>query len=137
MSRRARLGARANGDVGLFIGTPGADAATEPDAALILNVTAKVSQLILMGRVTVPSVVALGLAHSPFVFVTSQYDFAAVIGHTLGPGPVRPSPPFLLGAAPATATINGNGASMTIGLASTSSGGPYPALYQVYSKAFT
>jgi hypothetical protein len=137
VSRRIVLGARANGDVGLFVAPPGADAMTAPDSALVLSATSKVSQLVLMGRVTSAAVVPLGLSRAPFVFVTSQYDFAGIIGHTLGPGPVRPSPPFLAGAVPAKATINGNGASMTITLASTSSGGPYPVLYQVYSQAFT
>jgi hypothetical protein len=136
MSRRVKLGARANGDVGLFVAPPGVDANTAPDAALVLNVTSKVSQLLLMGRTSSPTTVALGLSRSPFVFLTSQYDFSAIIGHTLGPGPVRPSPPFLAGAVGATAAINGNGASMSITLASTSSGGPYPAIYQVYSQAF-
>jgi hypothetical protein len=94
MSRRVRVGARANGDVGLFIGPPGADANTAPDAALILNVSSKVSQLILMGRAMQSVTVPLGLKHSPFVFLTSQFDWANVIGHTLAParsGRRRPS----------------------------------------------
>lgn len=50
MSRRIVLGPRANGDVGLFVAPPGVDAMTAPDSALVLNVTSKVSQLVLMGR---------------------------------------------------------------------------------------
>ena|SRR5258708_3487783 len=131
MSRRIVLGPRANGDVGLFIAPPGGDAMTYPDSLLILNVTSKVSQLLLMGRVTSSQTVALGLGRSPIVFVTSQYDFAAVTGHTLGAGPLRPSPPFLASQTPSRAAINGNGASMTIVV------GNYPTIYQVYSQAFT
>jgi hypothetical protein len=129
MSRRVRVGARANGDVGLFIGPPGADANTAPDAALILNVSSKVSQLILMGRAMQSVTVPLGLKHSPFVFLTSQFDWANVIGHTLGPGPFRPSPPFIASATPSTVAINNHGESMTLNLA-------LPATYQVYSATF-
>ena len=50
MTRRIIGGSRANGDVGLFISPPGVDAFTAADAALILNVTSKVSQLLLLGR---------------------------------------------------------------------------------------
>ncbi len=127
MSRRIVLGPRANGDVGLFVAPPGVDAMTAPDSSLALNVTSKVSQLILMGRASASTLVALGLSRSPFVFLTSQWDFANVIGHTLGPGPFRPSPPFF--GTPSTCTINGNGASMSLSLS-------FPAIYQVYSQAF-
>jgi hypothetical protein len=138
MSRRIVLGARAAGDVGLFVSPPGVDAFTAPDSSLTLNVTSKVSQLLAMGRVFADGqVVALGMSRSPFVFLTSQYDFSAVIGHTLGPGPLRPSPPALAGAVGAAAFINGNGASMTCTLMRTASGGPYPLIYQVYNQAFT
>jgi hypothetical protein len=82
MSRRVRVGPRANGDVGLFIGSSGADASTAADAALILNVSSKVSQLILIGRATASVTVPLGLSRSPFVFLTSQFDWSNVIGHT-------------------------------------------------------
>lgn len=137
MTTRIVLGARANGDVGIFVSPPGVDADTAADASLSLNVTAKVSQLIAIGRVTTASVVPLALARSPFVFICSEYDFAAITGHTLGPGPLRPSPPNLTGPTPATAVINSNGVSMTVTLGSVSSGGPWPTRYHVYSKAFT
>jgi hypothetical protein len=127
MSRRARLGPRANGDVGLFSGQPGADAATAADAALILNVSSKVSQLILMGRATSSVTVPLGLSRSPFVFLTSQFDWSNVIGHTLGPGPFRPSPPPFGNAS--SCAINNHGESMTLSLS-------FPATYQVYSATF-
>jgi hypothetical protein len=130
MSRRVRIGPRANGDVGFFIGTPGADAAAAPDGTLVLNVSSKVSQLILMGRATSSTVVPLGLGRSPFVFITSQFNWSSVTGHTLGPGPFRPSGDGLIGMARSTCTINGNGSSMTLSIG-------LPTLYQVYNQAFT
>jgi hypothetical protein len=128
MSRRVRAGQRANGDVGLFIAPPGLDASTAPDAALILNVTSKVSQLILLGKIVSSGTVALGLSRSPFVFLTSQFDWSSVVGHTLGPGPFRPSP--APGGGASNCVINGNGASMTFNLS-------FAATYQVYSAAFS
>jgi hypothetical protein len=129
MSRRIVLGPRGNGDVGLFVSPPGVDAFTAADSALVLNVTSKVSALILLGAVTSSGTIALGLSLKPYVFVTSQYNFAAVIGHTLGPGPMRPSP-LPGGAGPSSATINGGGASMTITVSTKTT-------YAVYSAAFT
>jgi len=41
-----------------------------------------------------------------------ELNSASVIGHTLGPGPIRPSPSFAATGS-STCTINGNGASMT------------------------
>jgi hypothetical protein len=128
MTKRIVLGPRANGDVGIFISPVGVDADTAADAALILNVTSKVSQLILMGRITSSATVALGLSRSPFVFITSEYNFSGVTGHTTGPGPMRPSPPPF--GTSSHATINSNGVSMTLTIA-------YPTTYQVYSQAFT
>lgn len=128
MSNRVVLGQRANGDFGLFISPPGADAMTAADAALVLNVSSKVSQLILLGSVAAGGgVVPLGLGRSPFVFVTSSFDFTGVAGHTAGPGPLRPSP---LRGSPSSAAINSNGASMTITA-------PSKTTYAVYSSAFT
>jgi hypothetical protein len=129
---RIVLGARANGDKGLFVSPPGLDAMTAADSALLLSATSKVSQLILMGRVTVfPATVPLGLSRSPLVFMVSEFNFASVIGHTLGPGPIRPSPPFAATGS-STCTINENGASMTL-----QSPSNLPATFQVYSQAFT
>jgi hypothetical protein len=60
------------------------------------------------------------------VFLTSQFDWSSVAGHTLGPGPFRPPPD---GGA-SNCVINGNGASMTFNLS-------FAATYQVYSAAFS
>lgn len=123
-----------DGAVGLFISPPGVDADTAADSALLLNATSKVSQLILLGRlVSFPQTVALGLGRSPLVFLVSQFNFSGVIGHTQGPGPVRPSPPGLAGQSnQSTAQINGNGVSVSI-----SSGNGFPIVFEVYSQAFT
>jgi hypothetical protein len=131
MSKRIVLGPRANGDVGLFVSPPGVDADIAADSALLLSATSKVSQLILLGNVAAsgtPTTIVLGLSRSPFVFVTSQFDFAGVIGHTTGPGPLRPSPP--IGSSFSAATINSNGASMTITR-------PLKTTFAVYGAAFT
>jgi hypothetical protein len=128
---RIVLGPRArDGQCGFFISPPGINADTAADSQLILNVSSKVSQLLFLGRATNGQLVALGLARSPFVMLTTQWDFSSVIGHTLGPGPSRPSPPFLVSSSPSTATINGNGASMTLTLV-------LPGLYAVYNSPFT
>jgi hypothetical protein len=129
MTKRVVIGPRANGDVGLFVSPSGVDADTASDSQLLLNVTSKVSQLILTGLVAAGTpTIALGLSRSPFVFITSQWDWSGVVGHTLGPGPFRPSPPP--SGTASTVTINSNGASMTISAA-------YTVYYQVYGQAFT
>jgi hypothetical protein len=128
MTRRVIIGPRANSDVGIFTSPPGVDADTAADSQLIMSVTSKVSQLILMGHVAAGNnTVLLGLNQRPFVFITSQWDFNGVIGHTTGSGPVRPSPP--VGTASASCSINGNGASMTIS-------SPLQINYFVYSFPF-
>src|SRR5258708_27263715 len=101
---------------------------TAADSTLILNVTSKVSQLLLMGRISSSQAIALGLSRSPYVFITSQFNWAGVAGHTLGAGPFRPSP--APGSSGSTATVNSNGVSMTISCS-------LPTVYQVYSQAFT
>jgi hypothetical protein len=129
MTKRVVIGPRANGDVGLFVSPAGVNADTAADSALLLNVTSKVSQLIMTGLVSAgTSGITLGLSRSPYVFITSQWDWSGVVGHTQGPGPFRPSPPPSGSAS--TVTINSNGASMTISAA-------YSVYYQVYGQAFT
>lgn len=129
MTKRIVLGPRANGDVGIFVSPVGVDADTAADSALRMTITSKVSQLILMGRVSIGTTnIPMGLTRSPYVFLTSQFDFSGVIGHTLGPGPFRPSP---VGSNIQSAcAIVGNGASLTIVAA-------YVCVYQVYSQAWT
>lgn len=126
---RGVLGNRNNGDIGLFISKPTFDADTTSDSNLRLNITSKVSQLIMMGRLSAgTSNVGLGLTRSPYVMITSEWNWAGVSGHTLGAGPFRPSPPP--SGTAATCTINSNGSSMTIFA-------PYTLIYQVFGYAYT
>jgi len=125
---RVVIGRRSNGDIGVFVSPAGVNADTAADSALMLSITSKVSQLILLGKISGSGTVTLGLSRSPYVFLVSEFNFSSVTGHVGGPGPIRPSPGP--GASPSTATINSNGASMTI---STS----VPCSYQVYGQAFT
>lgn len=128
---RVVLGPRANGDIGMFVSPFGVDADTAADSALRLSITSKVSQLILLGRVAAGShLIPLGLGRSPYVFLTSQWDFAGVTGHVLGPGPFRPSPPPVAGSSASYVVINSNGVSMSISAA-------YTCVYAVYAQAFT
>lgn len=128
MTNRVVIGPRANGNVGMFVSPPGVDADTAADSALLLSVTAKVSQLILVGHVSASaSGIVLGLSQRPFVFITSEFNFSGVPGHTTGPGPCRPSP--INAGASSTATIQSSGATMDI---STS----LPVSYFVYGAAF-
>lgn len=128
LTPRVVIGPRANGDIGVFVSPPGINADTAADSALMLSITSKVSQLLLLGKITSSGTVTLGLHRSPYVFLASQFNFASIVGHVGGPGPIRPSPGP--GMSPSTATINSNGVSMTI---STS----VPCSYQVYGQAFT
>src|ERR1700748_1510921 len=124
---RAVIGPRSNGDVGLFISPSGVNAMSAADSQLLMNISSPVSQLIAMGKVfSSGTVVPLGLTHSPFVFIQSLFDFSGIIGHTLGPGPVRPSPIFGATLTPSTATINSNGDSITFNISLTT-------LYEVYN----
>lgn len=128
MTRRIVIGKRNNGDFGIFVSPPGVDASTASDASLVMNVSSKISQLLMLGRITSSQTVTLGLHRRPYVFITSQWDFSGVIGHTTGPGPLRPSPPPF--GTPSTATINSNGASVSFSIA-------YPTVFQIYSLAYT
>lgn len=142
---RAIIGKRsaANPVKGIFISPPGIDAKTASDDQLILNISDKINQLISMGFVTTTTTVPLGLSRSPFVFLTSRYDMSSDFGYGALTGPIRPSPYATERAvysggtttwypiAPSvTATINGNGASMTLNATLRTD-------YIVYRNAFT
>lgn len=127
---RIVLGPRANGDKGLFISPVGVDADTAADSALLLNASSKVSQLLLMGRITSTQTITLGLGRSPLVFITSEFNWSGITGHTAGPGPFRPSSPPGGATSASTCTVNSNGVSITITLT-------LPTTFQVYSQAFT
>lgn len=126
MNPRVVVGKRANGDHGLFVSPPGISALTAVDSALLLNISAKLSQLILLGNVSSSATISLGLGQQPIVFITS-YDTFGFIG-TTRVGPLRPSP-VGVGEATANVTINSGGASMSISSIT-------KVAYAVYSKAF-
>jgi hypothetical protein len=134
MTRRVVVGKRSNGDIGIFVSPPGIDAMNATDAQLTLNISSKISQLILLGFSVGNQTIALGLSRSPFVFVTSQNTISDVPGFNGLNGPIRPSPVGISGVSlnnpAATATINSNGASMSISAASKAS-------YAVYNSPFT
>lgn len=126
MSRRVVIGERANGNHGFFVAPPGVDALTAVDSALLLNISNKVSQLILLGSVPSSATIPLGLGQQPIVFITS-YDTFGFIG-TTRLGPLRPSP-VAVGEASSHVVINSGGASMSIVSIT-------KVAYAVYSKAF-
>jgi hypothetical protein len=141
-TRRVVIGKRADGTNGLFVSKVGFDAYNTADANLILNVSSKVSMLLLMGKVGSTTTIALGLSRSPIVLVTTLNPLSSNLpGYSGSSGPARPSPfmtltpdghgGFVVGSSPpGTATINSNGASVTITCSVTT-------VYAVFSKAFT
>lgn len=133
MSRRVVIGTRSNGDVGVFVSPSGVDAYTASDSSLVLDISSKFSQLILLGHVSSSTTVSLGLSSQPVVFITTTgtNSVTGVNGTTTFPanaGPTRPSP-VNPGDSGSSVTINSSGASMSLNLAA-------PATYAVYSTAF-
>lgn len=128
---RLVVGTRANGDTGVFMSPPSVNAMTAADALLLLNISTKVSQLILLGSVASSQLISLGLSSQPIVFLT-QYALNNIVGvngtSTFPVGPMRPSP-VNPGDAGASVTINSGGASMTISTSGATT-------YAVYSKSF-
>lgn len=107
MTRRVVIGPRSNGDVGVFVSPSGVDAYTAADSALILGISSRVSQLLLLGHVSSSQTVTLGFGAVPHVLLTSQQSLA-LPSATLS-GVMRPSPMF-------TMTSDGHGG-YTIGTA--------------------
>lgn len=133
MSRRIVIGPRSNGDTGIFVSPPGVDAFTAADSSLVLNVSSKVSQLILLGHISASQTISLGLGQQPIVFLTFSAinSITGANGTTTFPanaGPTRPSP-VNVGQNGSSVTINSGGASMSISA-------PGPVTYAVYSKTF-
>jgi hypothetical protein len=127
--RRAVVGKRANGEMGVFVSPAGIDALTASDEQLILNISSKVAQLLMLGYVGGSTTVALGLTRVPIVFLTSYSSMDGIFGYESYVGPLRPSP-SAMGSythAASSATINGGGASMTLS-------GPTKMTYAVYNQ---
>lgn len=90
MTRRVVIGKRSNGDTGVFVSPVGVDAYTAADSALVLGISARVSQLLMLGNVASSQTVALGFGAVPYVLLTSLQTY--VDGTVSFSGPVRPSP---------------------------------------------
>ncbi|MFC0243684.1 hypothetical protein [Rhodopseudomonas telluris] len=136
------MGVRYNGDCGLFVAPPGINAYYASNEQLRLNISDKVSQLVLFGWVGGSAAIGLGFSRSPFVIITSRepmYDIVAISGLE---GAIRPSPSGLKRGTnqdggvtfrpttKATATIVDNGAWMAIEA-------DRPTSYAVYNAPFT
>jgi hypothetical protein len=139
-TRRVVIGKRGDGTFGIFVSRDGFDAFNTADANLLLNISSKVSALILLTTVASTQTISLGLSQSPLALVTSLNGLESLPGYTGTGGPARPSPflllipngdGFIITRTPvASATINGNGASLTISCSA-------PTTVAVYSKPFT
>lgn len=137
MTRRVVIGKRANGDTGVFVSPVGVDAYTAPDDSLILGISARVSQLLLLGRVGSSQSVTLGFGGIPHVLITSLQ--AVNLGYISFTGPARPSPMMtstpdgsggytLSPANPSFADIASDGSSMYVTA-------PRNTIYAVYNRA--
>lgn len=128
--RRAIIGKRANGDMGVFVSPAGIDALTASDAQLILNISSKVAQLIMLGFVASSQSVVLGLTRVPIVFLTSYTTLNGITGYESFDGPLRPSPSALGSYShPASfATVEAGGGYMNLN-------GPTKMTYAVYNQS--
>lgn len=119
---------KARGTYGLFVSPSGGNVETAPDAQLLINLTQKVSQIVMIGYVGGgTTVVPLGFSRAPFVFLNTVQALSNGL-YTFA-GRLSPAPYDAEGNG-SRAFINGNGASMTIsaGLA---------ANFTVYNSAWT
>lgn len=123
MTRRVVIGTRGNGDRGIFISPSGVDAFTAADSALILSMSSKISQLLLLGQISSSGTVSLGLGKNPIVILTTQntFDDFGLSGYGTLTGPSRPAPCATIVTGPtvsrgslASATINSSGANMSV-----------------------
>ena len=113
---RVCIGVRNNGDRGIFVAPVGGDAMYGADNTLILNISTKIPQLLMLGFVTANTVIPLGFTRQPIVLVTGSANLSGIPGYSQV-GPTRPSP-MGYGTSGASVTsyavINSGGASMTI-----------------------
>lgn len=127
--RRAVIGRRANGELGVFVSPAGVDALTASDEQLILNISSKVAQLLMLGFVNSSTTIPLGLSRVPIVFLTSYTTLNGITGYESYNGPLRPSP-SAMGSythAASSATVNGGGDSLTLN-------GPTKMTFAVYNQ---
>lgn len=137
MTRRVVIGKRANGDTGVFVSPAGVDAYTTADANLVLGISARMSQLLMLGNVASSQTVILGFGAVPHVLLTSQQTVN--LGYISFSGPVRPSPMMtstpdgsggytISPADPSFADIASDGSSMYVTA-------PRKTIYAVYNRA--
>jgi hypothetical protein len=140
-TRRVVIGKRGDGTFGIFVSRDGFDSFNTADANLLFNISSKVSALILLTTVASTQTISLGLSQSPLALVTSLNGLSSLPGYSGTGGPARPSPflllipdgsgGFIITRTPvSSATINGNGASLTISCSA-------PTTVAIYSKPFT
>ena len=98
MTRRVVIGKRANGELGVFVARAGYDAFTAADSDLVLNISSKISQLLMLGFVTSSGSVPLGVGAAPYIMLTGQADMTSVPLYGSLSGPVRPAPLGIFGA---------------------------------------
>lgn len=96
--RRIVIGKRANGDLGIFVSKVGYDAHTASDSDLVLNISSKISQLLMLGFVPSTDTVPLGFGAAPYIMLTGQADMTSVPLYGSLSGPVRPAPLGIFGA---------------------------------------
>lgn len=115
MSRRLYIGER-DGEAGFFLAPPGVDAKTAPLNQLKMSVTNRVAQFIMIGLTgTANTTVQLGLSRVPIVVLIGRQSIPSWVPGYPDNVPIRPSPWHQnLGPIYSTATVNGNGASMTV-----------------------
>lgn len=137
MTRRVVIGKRANGDTGVFVSPAGVDAYTTADSNLVLGISARISQLLLLGSVGSSQNVTLGFGGIPHVLITSLQTVN--LGYISFTGPARPSPMMtstpdgsggytLTPATPSFADIASDGSYMYVTA-------PRKTIYAVYNRA--
>lgn len=128
MSRRVVLGTRSNGDTGVFVARPGADAHTAVDSTLLLSIYEKVSSLLLMGYVGSSQTVSLGFGARPIVILSSIRTVMSSFTGIVRPSPLYYSLYTTPSSAHASASVAGDGASMYVTA-------PVLTRYEVYNEA--
>lgn len=130
---RVIIGRRANGDNGIFVSNNGYDAYTASDDNLMLGITSKIVQLLMLGYASSNSYVPMGFGRMPVVILTTRLQMNGVPSYGDFDGPVRPAPNDLYStnADPSYADIQSDGSFMQV----------YPALpnrvsYAVYNVPF-
>lgn len=132
MSRQVVIGGRADGTDGIFVAPPGVDALFATDDQLLLNISSKISQLLLFGSIDTSQTVVIGAGRAPFVLITGRMTMGGVPGYGDLTGPVRPSPNGVYGTSSSNfADLAGDGSFMYVTVAPGSR-----AAYAVYNAPF-